>query len=400
MGSRALRRLGINLLIAIASVGLTLIALDLILRRFYFPTDSPFNYRVPDPVLGWHLEPDSRYTNENWEFSVQVTYNSKGWRDVEHNYKKPESVFRIVVLGDSFMEAYSVEFEESFARRLEGFLKDSGRRRVEVINLGVGGYGTLQEYLAFAEEGIRYRPDLVLVGFYVANDVQNNSFDLESQVSGGIKVRSRPFLEPGGPDDWEITLVDYDGARQRYAQEKMERENELEAFWRERSAILLLLEETLERQGVGGDGSQALPAGSDVWVHACAESPEYTAGWAITGRILARLKRDVEAAGAELVVFTVPAWQEVDPGYMNRVLKATGHPEDYCLPQAPGYDRLAGLLAGQGIVYVDLRPAFQEAEGQADRELFRWSDRHWNAEGNFLAAWEVYRTLDGGGLLP
>ena len=60
----------------------------------------------------------------------------------------------------------------------------------------------------FREEAARYAPDLVLVGFYVANDVRNNSRELETRMWEGtnIKVSSRPFLR-ATPDRFEISQM-------------------------------------------------------------------------------------------------------------------------------------------------------------------------------------------------
>ena len=77
------------------------------------------------------------------EESVPVSYNADGWRDRLRTKDKPKSTLRVVVLGDSYMEAYSVRFEEALSARLEKLLS-AANRRVEVVNLGVGGYGTLK----------------------------------------------------------------------------------------------------------------------------------------------------------------------------------------------------------------------------------------------------------------
>ena len=57
-------------------------------------------------------------------------------------------------------------------------------RGVEVLNLGVGGYGTAQQLLTLEEDGLRYRPDLVVLGFFLGNDVQNNSRAIETGLQG------------------------------------------------------------------------------------------------------------------------------------------------------------------------------------------------------------------------
>ena len=54
--------------------------------------------------------------------------NREGLRDVEHQYAKPPGVFRILVLGDSFVEAMHVPLESTFPRRLEERLNARRRR--------------------------------------------------------------------------------------------------------------------------------------------------------------------------------------------------------------------------------------------------------------------------------
>ena len=128
------------------------------------------------------------------EATVSVTYNSGGWHDIEHSVVKPDGVFRILVLGDSFMEAYSVELQDAFHSRIEELARTAGRE-TEVINLGVASYGTLQEYMVFRDIGRLYEPDLVLLGFFVTNDVMNNSLELETR---SYKWECPP-CQPGKP---------------------------------------------------------------------------------------------------------------------------------------------------------------------------------------------------------
>ena len=78
-------------------------------------------------------------------------------RDDETTYDKPDGVLRIVIVGDSNTFGYGVTIRKHFTWLLEGYFD-----RVQVINLGVAGYGIDQELMRLRAEGFRYEPDVVL----------------------------------------------------------------------------------------------------------------------------------------------------------------------------------------------------------------------------------------------
>jgi hypothetical protein len=98
-----------------------------------------------------------------------VTVNSKRYRGREYGYSKPGGQTRVVLLGDSITFGCEVADDETFAARL-----DSARGDVEVVNLAVQGYGTDQALIRLEREGFRYDPDIVVLGFCMANDFQDN----------------------------------------------------------------------------------------------------------------------------------------------------------------------------------------------------------------------------------
>src|SRR5262245_33001657 len=100
--------------------------------------------------------------------------NSQGYRDVEHSLEKPDSVFRLVIIGDSVAEGRDVEAELSFGRVLERTLnaRNDLRHKYEVILLARIGYSTAQEIVLLEQEAFRYRPDLI-VWSYCLNDPAN-----------------------------------------------------------------------------------------------------------------------------------------------------------------------------------------------------------------------------------
>jgi hypothetical protein len=74
-----------------------------------------FNNRV-----GYELRPhqEYEYVSQSGEFDILVKHNSRGLHDVEHTLKKPEGVFRILILSDSYGLAREVPLETNFARQL------------------------------------------------------------------------------------------------------------------------------------------------------------------------------------------------------------------------------------------------------------------------------------------
>ncbi|MHC4135662.1 MAG: SGNH/GDSL hydrolase family protein [Planctomycetota bacterium] len=94
--------------------------------------------------------------------------NSAGFRDDEFVMPKPEGTYRIAVVGDSVTVGWEVAREHTYPQLMEAMLKDAGKR-VDVMNLGVTGYNSIQEVEMLRVKGLAFAPDLAIVG-YVLND--------------------------------------------------------------------------------------------------------------------------------------------------------------------------------------------------------------------------------------
>ena len=400
-----MRKLIVNFIVGCISLCLALIIAEFVLRLIIpLNTGTSFQFRIPHPILGWKPKPGISYNNELPETTVDVTYNTKGYRDVEHTFEKPDGVFRILVLGDSFMEAYSVELKESFSRQLEKLIRKAGCV-VEVINLGVGGYGTLQEYLVLEEIGRKYSPDLVLLGFYVQNDVRNNSLELESILKGDkMKISSRPFIDPAEPALWEITQVDFEYARGSYVKAQV-RLDSLRSRLENRFALIRLTNMMTTQQNLKNQGTHLKRISKErdlslLGVNYCIEASEYTKAWKITEQILLKLKKNINMLDSRLVVFSVPALMEVNLDYMKKIRAKSVNPDALCFEEAPGYKRLSFILANLEIDFINLLPDFRRVSRNEDVELFWFSDKHWNHRGHALAAKLVLSDLVERELLP
>lgn len=125
---------------------------------------SGHRYRY-DAKLGWRNIP-------NWRASTNgrtLTINSSGLRDRDYPYEKPAAVTRVLVLGDSYTWGYGVSDDEIFTEVLEARFAQASQPW-EIINTGVSGWGTDQQYLFLLDEGFRYSPDIVILSFFLIND--------------------------------------------------------------------------------------------------------------------------------------------------------------------------------------------------------------------------------------
>jgi hypothetical protein len=395
------RRAATFALLLVSTTAALLLAEAVLRSVTAWATDRPREFLIPHPTLGWSLQPGARYRYDRDGVGIEVAYNTRGWRDIERSPADPIDAERVVVLGDSFMEAYTVELDQAF-HRLLGHRLSTDARPVEAINLGVSGYGTLQAYLAYELEGRAYRPDLVLLGFYLSNDPRDNSLEIETlRKPGSERARERPFLVPG--EGWQLTVVDAEGAQQRYEAAIQRRRSwwwrlgTVSRLWR--LTVVHWTESALRHRERGPLPPNKLDREArrqlELDIFACNTPPAYARAWGITRRVLERLAALVRGDGAELMVFTVPSAIE-SAEQTPRGLEG----EMPCRHAPPGYTTLREILDSLGVPLVDLLPVFQEESRAGGRALFTMGDAHWNAAGHALAADTVAAVIDRLDLLP
>ena len=118
---------------------------------------------------------------------VNVKTNSHGMRNPEVSFEKPEDVYRIALLGDSFAFGWGVEENKIFARVIERELEKKLGRKIELLNFGVPGYSTFQEVEKFKTFGSKFKPDAVLV-YFLDNDFFLPFFIKNFDSGNGLKT--------------------------------------------------------------------------------------------------------------------------------------------------------------------------------------------------------------------
>ncbi len=120
----------------------------------------------------WHV-PGKRFAyfgydpNSEHKYVNRFRWNALGYYDHDHDLLKAKGVQRVVIVGDSFVEAIQVPLEKTFHKLLEQMLNRSSDSasapRFEVIALGNSGAGQLEILRTLRSVGLSYQPDLVIV---------------------------------------------------------------------------------------------------------------------------------------------------------------------------------------------------------------------------------------------
>ena len=130
------------------------------------------------------------------EYSYHYRTNSQGFRGTkEYENVPPQDCFRIVVQGDSMTLGHGVKDNETYSYLLQEMFNKDGFR-TEVINMAVSGFGTAEELIQFHEVAKKYKPDLVILGFF-RNDLKNNAICGLFSVEEGVLCRTEDDFIPG-----------------------------------------------------------------------------------------------------------------------------------------------------------------------------------------------------------
>lgn len=346
--------------LALAAVSLLVAALlaEALVRAF-FP--QPLIIRRPDvwfPVAGpgWDRTPNLDTTvNFAGAGPVRLLTDAEGNRvGASGPVRDPE--LRILAIGDSYVEALQVPYEQTMTWRLQEALTRATGKRVEVACAGVSGWGPSQYLFQSRRKMASGRYDLQLVFVYIEND---------------LEVRRAQDYPPLHPSTWHSFRVPRNSSRAELVDALLRPVND----WMElRSEAFILarnrLRNLLARFGLA---SYRVPFSIE---RAAAAQP----WWDITADILQDIERTGAEQGAPTLFVLIP------PNYyfVDLPLKEAGFdPETMDLTQA--HRILSRKFAERGLRTADLLPAFGRAYAEGIQP-FGAVDVHLSAAGHRVAA--------------
>ena len=200
----------LNLLLACASLLVLLLVCELIVFRFVLPaTDMPKN-AFAEGVIRYAPEQTGVFRLGN-EIEAPYRINEDGWNSGISDYREERTpgIGRIAVIGDSYVEAFAVPFDASFAELTQKDLRARGCP-AEVYRFGISGAPFSQYLHVLEHEVLDFRPDWVVVSL-IHNDFTESfefkpgrytsSFLKLSINDGSVKREIAPL--PYDPSYWD-----------------------------------------------------------------------------------------------------------------------------------------------------------------------------------------------------
>lgn len=345
---------------------------------------------TPDLDRGWGLRPGAVgvIRDEN-KAGVLVRINSDGLRDQEHALTKEAGTLRIAVLGNSYTEALHVPLEQTYwwvmGRELErcGL---PGVKKVEVINFGVGGYGTAQELITLRTKVFKYQPDVVVLGFLTSHDVLYNSRALNQQPQAPYFVFDKEQLRLDGSFRSLVGLGRAKRAQMWIKDHSLLLQLLLHTRTEFRQWVFTLrqtLAQTREAGGLKVSREGDIPVLANHRVYVPPQDQTWEEAWKVTEALVRTMKDEVHRNGATFLLATLTNAPQVHPD----VDKRQRFMGELTVPDLFYPDRrIAGFASSEGIPFVALA---EQMAGEATRTGVYWhgfpgglGTGHWNETGN------------------
>jgi hypothetical protein len=382
-----------NVLRVLLGLALGLVVAEVAARAWleWLPQPKNGTY-LRDPNIGYRLRPEPAASD-----TVGNPYhvNALGFRDREHATSKPAGTYRVLGIGDSFV-AGEVSLTDNFLRVAErawnetrpqppaepsrdGMAPERPTSRsdsVEVILMGLGGYGPQQYLGTLRSVGLATAPDLVLLCFYIGNDVT------------GIPTRHevrRGELYSTSSSNRRLDIL---------------RRSHLFAWLEKRLYFRLRRDRIRERRATETAGA---PAGTPAPLtrlylevlrnrlpfYAASHPARIERFWTEAEGYLDAFDRTCRESAVPWALVIIPDEFQVDPTVRDEALRRLGaHADDLDLEGPPR--RLVRWASDAHVPVLDLLPIFHEEQIRRG-PLYIPSDTHWNEAGNQLAGEAIAR---------
>lgn len=312
--------------------------------------------------MGKRLVPNQSgwFVPHTQEYFTWIDVNSHRLPDVEHTYDNLEGKYRILFLGDSFVENTQVPLEKRFFRQIQSAYPDK-----EVIAMGVGNTGTAQQLVMLREYGVKYHPNLVVHMFLTANDVKNNSPVLQNDPYQPYFDENLEYIPPKLRTDRPLGKL----------KENLKKIRLIEF-------VLSVRHRYLTQKNNHSDGYPL-----DYGVYTENYSDQYQKAWETTKKLILASRSEALAAGAKYVLVVLTNNEQIQQNVWQEAL--TTYPE----MQSERFDLekpdklLAEFCDQEELECYFMLPYFKSYVADHPGEItHNHFEGHWNQTGTDLAA--------------
>ncbi len=194
------RRVAVVAVASILAAGVIAEGLLVIIDQFPFRPIPAIGRNKFDPDLGHVFKPNYEQLLGTREWRQRWRSNAQGVRADRDYDEAPDSVARVLVLGDSFTLGDQVSVDSAFPGVLQRRFDEAvGPGRVEVVNAGHPSYGTYHESTYLRKYGAQFDPDVIVLAM-TPNDWIENTNPLWVIARDGALVQQ--WTTPGQIAQW------------------------------------------------------------------------------------------------------------------------------------------------------------------------------------------------------
>jgi len=351
-----------NLILFCVSLTFTLLLVEIVLRIFAPQISSHDAMFMQDNSLGWKFVPNKTGTIIYPGLDNQtIRTNSIGYRDGEIETNNQSK--KIMVLGDSFVTNVSVDDHEVFTEVMEASLDDTA-----VLNFGVNGYGTIQEFMVLKEWVPKVNPDVIVFMIYLRNDFTDN-------VKRGEWLYPRPTVSLS-EDETELIMNPMEALSQSKPKTAWKFWRKLHLFHFVQTRVNAM--SSSQPKDIEHQFTKYTPP--ELYLCKKSLSEETKLMYTTLQKLLIEISNYTAHKNISIVYALAPSILQVDDTlWSTTISKYSGNPNLYD-PALPN-NTLMNFAKDNDLMMIDLLPILQEGTREG-KVFYNKHEHHWTPDGN------------------
>lgn len=315
--------------------------------------------------LGTRLASNIDWVINTGEGNARLLTDEKGYRISGEEQNASE--INILALGDSFLLALQVDYENTMTAILEKKLSSTLNKSTRVTNTGVGAYSP-NHYLILAKNELESQKfDLILVFVYLGNDI----IDTSISEFPPITRTSREFRFPQNFSKKEIidSLL-----------------YPINDILEKKSHLFILLKNQLSNL-LAKIGLTARYFPENLLISS-AESDR----WSVTADVLSNIEAEASKFNIPVVFILIPTSYQIDPQELAWAKDAFGFTDEQIDLEQPS-SRLTAELKVHKLNVIDLYEPLRLAFNNQSLQPYGKIDSHLSKEGHNFVANYIYDSI-------